>query len=229
MRLELPMSEPRDRWADTNAAWLAARGLETLPPGEARALLALLHSGTLVEHSNTAALRALDLQRLAWFRALAGGTLSPDEADRAAIGLLALGHRDPARERRASSPVLALAWGDWVGEGEGGADPRSALVVEGLGVAPAADRGELHLTVGDAVSELIALRRLRVGGTVLDVELRRRPAGLLLRIARTHGPSLVVTLALPSKFALVTVDDVEGLALPLRFEARDRHEVVAYG
>jgi len=44
-----------------------------------------------------------------------------------------------------------------------------------------------------------------------------------------HGGPLMVTAALPGCFALATVDDVEDIALPLRFEVRERHEVVAYG
>jgi hypothetical protein len=75
----------------------------------------------------------------------------------------------------------------------------------------------------------LGVRRLRVGASVLDVEVRRRPGGLRLGIARTHGPALVVTVELPAQFGSVTVDDVEGLSPPLRFELRDRHEVVAYG
>jgi hypothetical protein len=225
------MNAPGSRWADVNAALLAARGLEDMPPHEARALLALLHAGTLVELTDPAALRALDLGRLAWARATTSGTSDPAEAERAALGLLALGHRDAARARRAASPSTTLdrAWADWVGEGEGGAGEASALVLAGLRLAPAADRGALHLTVTELVPGPLAVRRLRVGGSVLDVEVRPRPAGLVLRIARTHGPALVVTVDLPARFGLVTVDDVEGLAVPLRFEVRDRHEVVAYG
>lgn len=225
------MSTPGNPWAEANAALLAARGLEALPEAEARELLALLHAGTLVDLADRAALRALDLRRLAWARQAASRDADPAEAERAALGLLALGHREPARARRAASPSATLerAWADWVGEGAGGAGDVSALVLPGLRLAPAADRGELHVTVAEPVPGRLAVRRLRVGGSVLDVAVRPRPAGLVVRIARTHGPALVVTVGLPARFALATVDEVEGLAVPLRFEVRDRHEVVAYG
>jgi hypothetical protein len=225
------MNAPGSPWADANAALLAARGLELLPPEEARALLALLHAGTLVETADEAALRALDLRRLAWAREVASDTTDPAQAERAALGLLALGHRDAARARRAAAPSATLdrAWADWVGEGTGGAGEACALVLEGLRLQPAADRGELHVTVTEPVPGRLAVRRLRVGASVLDVEVRARRGGLVLRIARTHGPALIVTVDLPARFALATVDEVEGLALPLRFEVRDRHEVVAYG
>jgi hypothetical protein len=214
-----------------NAALLAARDLAALPAEEARQLLALLHTGTLVEYADPRAMRALDLQRLAWARQLGSGELGPAAAERAALGLLALGHRDPAREQRAAaaSATLRSAWADWVGEGEGGAGAAAPLVLEGLVLAPAASRGELHVSVGEPVPVRVAVRRLRVGSSVLDVELRRRPSGPVLRLARTHGPALLAVVHLPARYGLASVDDVEGLSPPLRFELCDRHEVVAYG
>jgi len=216
-------------WADANAALLAARGLESLDAAAAQALLALLHAGTLVE-ADLATMRALDLERLARWRALAAGTLPVAEAERAAIGLLALGHREPARQRLITAPTSALtsAWAAWVGEGEGGT-AASPLELEGLRLRPAADRGELTLEVHDPLPPRLALRRLRVGASVLDVALRARPAGLVLRLARLHGPPIVVTAALPCRFGSVTVGDVDGFAPPLRFELAERTEVVAYG
>ncbi|HEX5818057.1 MAG TPA: hypothetical protein VFY20_04220, partial [Gemmatimonadales bacterium] len=154
------MSTPGNPWAEVNAALLAARGLDAMPPDEARALLALLHTGTLVELADPAVLRALDLRRLAWAREVASGAPDAGGAERAALGLLALGHRDAARARRASSPSATLdrAWADWVGEGEGGAGEASALVLEGLRLAPAAARGELHVTVTEPVPGRLAVR-----------------------------------------------------------------------
>ena len=215
-------------WAAANAALLAARGLESLDAAAAQALLALLHAGTLVE-ADAATMRALDLDRLARWRALASGTPPAEEAERAAIGLLALGHREPARARLAAAPTAALAraWAAWVGEGNSGHGV--ALEVDGLRLRPAADRGELALDVHEPLPAQLAIRRLRVGGSVLDVVLRARPAGLALRLARLHGPSMVVSVALPDRFGAVTVDDVDGLAPPVRFELVERSEVVAYG
>jgi hypothetical protein len=224
------MTMPGSPWAAVNAALLAARSLQDLPEEDARALLALLHAGTLVE-TDAATLRALDLERLGWSRQLAGGGLEAHESERAATRLLALGHRDPARGLVAGSPTPALvrAWADWTGEGPAGAGAAALLELQGLTLAPSARRGELRLSVTESLPARLAVRRLRVGATVLDVEVRRRPGGLRLGIARTHGPALTVTVDLPVRFGPVTVDDVEGLAPPLRFELRDRHEVVAYG
>jgi hypothetical protein len=224
------MKGPGGPWAAVNAALLAARALGDLPEEDARALLALLHVGTLVE-ADAATMRALDLERLACGRQLAGGALAAREAECAAIRLLALGHRDPARGLMAGSPSTALvgAWADWTGEGPEGAGAASCLTLEGLTLVPAASRGELRLAVTEPMPARLALRRLRVGATVLDVDVRPRAGGLRLGIARTHGPALVVTADLPARFESVAVDDVEGLAPPLRFELRDRHEVVAYG
>jgi hypothetical protein len=225
------MKRPGSHWAEANAALLAARGMEDLPAEEARALLALLHAGTLIELPDAAALRALDEQRLEWARQLGDPTLGPAEAERAALGLLALGHREAARALRAESPspTLDAAWAAWVGEGTGSGGDEAALRLEGFRLTPAADRGELRITIADPVPSRLAVRRLRVGRSVLDVDLRRRPAGLVLRLARMHGDALMVTAALPPRFALATVDDVEDVAVPLHFEVRDRHEVVAYG
>jgi hypothetical protein len=224
------MNTPGGPWAAVNAAMLAARALDDLPEGDARALLALLHAGTLVE-ADAAVMRALDLARLACSRQLAGGALEAHEAECVAIRLLALGHRDPARGLLTGSPSPALvgAWADWTGEGPGAAGAASGLVLEGLTLAPAASRGELRIAVTEPMPARLVVRRLRVGATVLDVALRPRTGGLRLGMARTHGPALVVTVDLPARFGAVTVDDVEGLAPPLRFALRDRHEVVAYG
>lgn len=226
------MTSPGGPWAAVNAAMLAARVLGDLPEEDARALLALLHVGTLVE-ADAAVMRALDLDRLACSRQLAAGMLEAHEAERAAIRLLTLGHREAVRELLPRSPSSALvaAWADWTGEGPAGAGAGAAspLALEGLTLDPAARRAELRLSVTDPLPARLAVRRLRVGASVLDVELRPRPGGLRLGIARTHGPALVVMVDLPARFGPVTVDDVEGLAPPLRFELRERHEVVAYG
>jgi hypothetical protein len=224
------MNMPGGPWAAVNAALLAARSLGDLPEEDARALLALLHAGTLVE-ADPASMRALDLHRLAWSRQVAGGALGALESEPVAIRLLTLGHRGPARELVAASPtpVLVRAWADWTGEGPAGAGAAAALELPGLTLAPAARRGELRLSVTETLPARLAVRRLRVGASVLDVEVHPRPGGLRLAVARTRGPALTVTVDLPARFGPVTVDDVEGLAPPLRFELRDRHEVVAYG
>jgi hypothetical protein len=115
-----------------------------------------------------------------------------------------------------------------VGEGDGGGDT-AGLVLEGLRLVPAASRDEVAVEVREPLPARLALRRVRVGRSVLDVELRRRPAGFALRMALVHGPAMVAVVTMPARFDAVTVDEVEGLVPPLRFEVRGRHEVVAYG
>jgi hypothetical protein len=70
------------------------------------------------------------------------------------------------------------------------------------------------------------LRGLRVGRSVLDLEARRRPSALVVRVTHRFGPRLVLTIAPPGLDITATdVDDVELPASRARFEAHDRHEV----
>lgn len=71
-----------------------------------------------------------------------------------------------------------------------------------------------------------ALRRLRVGRTLLDLELRRRGSTVVVRASHRFGPSLVLTVGLHA----VEVDTIELDEEPLaggraRFELRGRHEI----
>ena len=76
----------------------------------------------------------------------------------------------------------------------------------------------------------MALARLRVGRTVLDLELRRRRDALVARVHRAGGPPLVVTLELQAQGSGPTfVDEVELQGPRVRFEAVERHEIVAHG
>jgi hypothetical protein len=76
----------------------------------------------------------------------------------------------------------------------------------------------------------MALRRWRVGRTVLDVELRRRRGDLVARVHRVFGPRLVVTLQPRGRrIESATVDDVELLGGRARFEAADRHVILFPG
>ena len=73
----------------------------------------------------------------------------------------------------------------------------------------------------------MALRRLRVGRTLLDVELRRRHGQLVARVYRRFGPRVLVTLApRGAHFDTASVDEVELLGGRARFEAADRHEII---
>ncbi|MGH7514789.1 MAG: hypothetical protein ACREOQ_17930 [Gemmatimonadales bacterium] len=85
-----------------------------------------------------------------------------------------------------------------------------------LGVAPSLPSGW----------QGFALRRLRVGRSLLDLEIRRRPEAVVLRVAHLFGPRLVLTASLRGQ--VVDATEVDGEPLPAsraRFETHDRHEV----
>jgi len=103
-------------------------------------------------------------------------------------------------------------------------------MVEGLwGVVPNA--AEESVSISPWLSPQwprMSLRRLRVGRTVLDVELRRRPGQLIARIARTFGPGLQFRLAPRMETApqSILVDDVQLSGAIAQFQVRDQHEVI---
>jgi len=71
-----------------------------------------------------------------------------------------------------------------------------------------------------------ALRRLRIGRSLLDLEVRRRPRALVVRVAHLFGPRLVLTVG--SRGVAVEATDVDDVTLPAtwaRFEAYARHEI----
>jgi hypothetical protein len=71
-----------------------------------------------------------------------------------------------------------------------------------------------------------ALRRLRIGRSLLDLELRRRPGAIVVRTAHLFGPRLVVTIDLRGVGVETTeVDDIALAGGRARFEAHARHEV----
>jgi len=71
-----------------------------------------------------------------------------------------------------------------------------------------------------------ALRRLRVGRTILDLEVRRRPQAIVLRTAHLFGPRLVLTVVVRVvQVESSGVDDIPLAATRARFEAHGRHEV----
>jgi glycogen debranching enzyme len=103
-------------------------------------------------------------------------------------------------------------------------------VIEGLwGIVPRALDDTLTLTPWMPEEwDRMSLRRLRVGRTVLDLELRRKPGQLLVRIRRTFGPGIRMrlaprTAATPVSFA---VDEVELGGAGAQFQVSDQHEVV---
>ncbi len=71
-----------------------------------------------------------------------------------------------------------------------------------------------------------ALRRLRIGRSLLDLELRRRPGAIVVRAAHLFGPRLVLTVDLRGVGVETTeVDDIALAGGRARFEAHARHEV----
>jgi glycogen debranching enzyme len=103
-------------------------------------------------------------------------------------------------------------------------------VIEGLwGVSPCAL--EEAVTVAPWLPPhwaRMSLRRLRVGRTVLDIELRRRPGQLITRVTRSFGPGLQFKLAPRTEGSPlnVMVDDVSMGGTSAQFQVRDQHEVI---
>ena len=103
-------------------------------------------------------------------------------------------------------------------------------VIEGLwGVVPSAPEEAVLVTpwLPPEWSRMM-LRRLRVGRTVLDIELRRRAGQLITRVARTFGPGIQIKLAprTDAPIQSVMVDDVELGGTGAQFQVRDVHEVI---
>ncbi|HUF35312.1 MAG TPA: hypothetical protein VMN37_05135 [Gemmatimonadales bacterium] len=73
----------------------------------------------------------------------------------------------------------------------------------------------------------MVLRRLRIGSTALDVEVRRRRGDLVVRVHRAAGPPLVATVEPPGSEADgIWADDVELSGGRARLEIADRHEII---
>jgi hypothetical protein len=102
-------------------------------------------------------------------------------------------------------------------------------VVEGLwGVIPDAPRQAVTIAPYlPPAWEKMALRRLRVGATTLDLRIRRRPGRTVLGIERLNGPRIRVIARLRSREAatLVTVNDEPLSADRAVFEVSGAHEV----
>jgi glycogen debranching enzyme len=73
----------------------------------------------------------------------------------------------------------------------------------------------------------MALRRLRVGPTTLDLRLRRRPGRLRLGVARVHGPRIRFAATVRSQAPVdhITLDDEPLGASRAVFEASAEHEL----
>lgn len=175
----------------------------------------------------------------------------------AARALLAAGLREAARDQRRSGPnALEDAWQRWVGEpgpaiagdrpasgwsvGTIPGDPERAAIaapasfldgaIRGLwGAVPDASRGLLALAPTLPPSwDRLELLRLRVGTTVLDASLRRRPGRLVARVRRRQGAPLTLSFTLPG--AGVSTLELDGVMLEgrtARFELAGEHEISA--
>ena len=115
----------------------------------------------------------------------------------------------------------------------GGSAPDAATLVtlatSGLwGITPDAPGGLVQIRPSiPARWPAMAFRRLRVGRTQLDLELRRRPGRIVARIRRIAGPPVTVDVALRGvPVASVTLADEPLGSGRARFEADGEHEVV---
>jgi hypothetical protein len=102
-------------------------------------------------------------------------------------------------------------------------------VIEGLwGVVPDALNHTVQVSpyLPQGWNEM-ALRRLRVGPTTLDLRLRRRPGRLRLGVARVHGPRIrfAATVRSPSPLDHITLDDDPLGGSRAVFEASAEHEL----
>jgi hypothetical protein len=109
-----------------------------------------------------------------------------------------------------------------------GAAPALLEAVAALwGLEPNAPDGALALAPTlPAGWDAHALRRLRIGRSLLDLEVRRRPRAVVVRIAHLFGPRLVLTVG--ARGVEVEGTEVDEVALPgarARFEAYARHEI----
>lgn len=162
-------------------------------------------------------------------------------------------HLDGSGERAAAR--LARRYAEWTGDAERVATlvRGSGETEHGAGAEAGAGPGTLDDDVApirhvieelwgiepDAVQGGVAIRprlrpdwrhmrlaRLRVGATTLELDCRRRPGRIVLRVRRVHGPALTATVGLgagcPSSLA---VDEIELGGREARFVVEGTHEV----
>jgi len=101
-------------------------------------------------------------------------------------------------------------------------------VSELWGISPDAPAGVVQIRPSfPAGWAAMAIRRLRIGPTQLEIELRRRPGRVVARVGRLSGPPLTVDLSLHGPAGGgVTLDDEPLGSGRARFDADGRHEVV---
>ncbi len=103
-------------------------------------------------------------------------------------------------------------------------------VIEGLwGIVPDAPHDEVRVTPG-LPSEWpeMALRRLRVGASQLDVRIRRRPGRQVLRVELVQGPRIRMVAELPAGLPVeqLLLDDEPLGGRRAVFDVEHSHEVV---
>ena len=157
--------------------------------------------------------------------------------DGAGAGLTLAALRRRAGERPATAEVqphavveaaaVALRRAPGALPGTGAARALLEAVAALWGLEPNAPDGALALApTVPAGWDGFALRRLRIGRSLLELEVRRRPRSLVVRAAHLFGPRLVLTVG--ARGVEVEGTDVDDVALPgawARFEAHGRHEV----
>jgi hypothetical protein len=145
------------------------------------------------------------------------------------------------RSRTGVAPAPPVVEAHAVVEAAAAALRRDPGVLPGAGAAPALLEAVAALWALEpdapnaalAVAPLVpsgwngfALRRLRIGRSLLDLEVRRRPGALVLRVAHLFGPRLVLTAGVRGvDVAATEVDDVMLPGARARFETHDRHEL----
>lgn len=111
------------------------------------------------------------------------------------------------------------------------ADPASVVlgVIEGLwGIRPDAPQGVVRVrpALPHGWAEM-ALQRLRVGPTTLDLRVRRRPGRTVVMVRRSAGPPIRLTVGLRDRRGAgpVTIDEIAMGGPEVSFTAEDAHQV----
>jgi hypothetical protein len=195
--------------------------------------------------------------RFEWAKVLVDEEVRRTRSAAQAEALLSVGVRDAARELlNAGIGALAGPWRAWTGEAgshhgaDAGAPPQPAAdsplgTPEAAATLPPAELlgwvvrtlwGIVPDAPGGAVSlapqlpsgwTRMGLRRIRVGSSAIDCDMRRRAGRLAVRVRRASGPPLIVTLA-PRGIASggISLDGIELAGGRARFEAAGEHEAV---
>jgi hypothetical protein len=229
---DVPADATAFEWAK-----LAADGLLVDIPGRGRCLAAAYHDPGSPEWERGGP--------IAWATGEALVSL--------AGALLAAGLREPVRDalRSPGGGALADLYHRWTGEAVPGAPDPADLTARGAAIPAGGPMGDavwdpIVREIGarwgarpDAGGRLglapvlaperrhIAVRRLRVGNTVMDLEARRRFDRVIVRLHRRHGPPLPVDLELAGPPPIAVTADGEPLpGTRAVVVVSDHHEVL---